>query len=359
MPAAQMTAGGEPAIEVIRNVLRTDVVDILRREMTALRPLTRTAAYDAIMNQPTMLDGCFRLFRAQPQLFAEVVVDAERRPVTSDDLALRCGRTLAEVVALVVRAAARRYFRARLPVAAPAARSRPSVLRRLGRAAPPPSPAHPAADSPAERLYHAIRDHLCFEWQVLLIPHYVPLPPERVAALGARLLDVREPAELRALAGDEAGEGDGRPPLLLDSVERVLVKGRETVDAEMLWRVCQQMDLARLFPKRDVTQLRRAVAQVAATGPAAVAALRPVLGNDVRRFIAFLMVAYVTLGEQRYRQAFGEGGQGAAVRRWAERLAAAEVPLPRFDDLKRAYQKVVSTAAAEPVATAGWARGPG
>src|SRR5208283_5122059 len=117
-------------------VLRTEVVDILRREMVALRPLGRTAAYDAIMNQPTMLDGCLRLFRSQPQLFAAVVVDAGRQPVTADDRLLRCGRTLAEVVALVVRAAARRVFRARLS----------------------PGPGRARPDSASERLYRALRD---------------------------------------------------------------------------------------------------------------------------------------------------------------------------------------------------------
>jgi hypothetical protein len=252
--------------------------------------------------------------------------------VTADDRLLRCGRTLAEVVALVVRAAARRIFRARLS----------------------PGPGRPRADSASERLYRVLRDYLRFDWQVLLIPHYAPLTPERAAALGERLLDVREPAELRALADDEPAD-HGRPPLLLDTALRVLTRGHDSIDSEVLWLVCQQMDLARLFPKGDAIQLRHAVAQVAATQSAAIAALVPVVGGDIRRFTAFLMVAYVTLGEARYRQSFGADGQVAALRRWAERLAEAEVPPPRLEDFKRVYGKVLSTAATEPTAVAEWA----
>ena len=59
---ATMANRGDPSLAAVRAVLRTDVVDILRRELELLQTLTREDAYNAILDQPTMLDGCLKLF---------------------------------------------------------------------------------------------------------------------------------------------------------------------------------------------------------------------------------------------------------------------------------------------------------
>ncbi len=346
----RLQASTDPGIEAVRGALESSVIDVFRREIAELRALPRPAAYDAVMNDPRLLDQCLRLFRARPDLFRETVTDGERRPVTADNQVLSCGRTLAEAVALVVRASARRYFRARLDFRS---RFKPPVvktplLKRLAialhLASPPVVKRTPKAPSRAEALYQAIRDHLQFDWQVLLIPHYAPMAPALVAHLGPRLLEIREAAELQALAAPGAAPRDGRPPLLLDDTKRLLVPGRDTIDAEILWRVVQQMDLARLFPKTEVNRIRRAVAQVSAADAEVVRALLPVLGGDIRRFAAFMMVAYTMLGEQRFKQSFCHDGQVYAAQKLAERLAAMPVPPPSLEEMRKVYESALGSA---------------
>src|SRR5512145_2945365 len=80
--------------EQIAEALKGDLMAVFQSEIAALAKLDRAAAYDAAMNNPETLDACFRLFRSKPELFAAHVVDAGRQPVTGDDGALLCGRTL-------------------------------------------------------------------------------------------------------------------------------------------------------------------------------------------------------------------------------------------------------------------------
>jgi hypothetical protein len=344
-------SNSDPGVEAIRAALEGPVIEVMRREVLGLKGLPRNAAYDKAMNDPKILDECLRLFRGRSDLFASVVIDADRRPVTADPDVLACGRTLAEAVALVVRAAARRYFRAKLDFRSrfQAPPPKVSMMKKVGLAlglAHPP-PAHRPAVKPharSEALYQAIREHLRFDWQVRLIPHYTPMSPNLVSDLGSRLLDIREAAELQALSSPGNMPRDGRVPLLLDDARRLMAAGKDAIDGEILWRVVTQMDLGRLLPKPDVSLLRRAVAQVSATHADVIRSLLPVLGGDIRRFTAFLMIAFTTLGEQRFKQDFCQSGQVHAARKLAERIAKAESPPPCLDDMKRVYGALLSTA---------------
>lgn len=346
----QGDAATDPAIAAVKAGLEGGVIEVMHREIPNLRTLPRGAAYDVVMNDPRMLDECFRLFRTRPELFSEVIFDTERRPATSDQTMLSCGRTLGDAIALVVRASARRHFRQRLDgrVRLTPPRPQPTAFKRLaialGLARPPQAKAQPRVQSRSDMLYRAIRAYLRFEWQVPLIPHYAPMSPTQVNDLGARLLDIREVAELRALSAPGVTPHDGRTPLLLDTARRLLVQGRDTIDSEILWRVVQQMDLARLFPQVETERLRRIVAQVSAVHSEVIRALLPVLGNDIRRFTVFLMVAYVTLGEQRFKQDFCQEGRGYAVRKLGERLDLLPPPPPTLNEMNRLYTAVLGTA---------------
>lgn len=338
--------------ELIADALKGEMIAVFQREIEALGKLDRAAAYDAAMNDPELLAACFQLFRARPELFATHVVDAQRQPVTSDDGMLLCGRSLGDAVGLVVQASARRYFRRKLGgtkrVVTPS-KVKPGLLERLCIAVgllEPPKPTFRKVIGMGDRLFGAIRDYLRFDWQAALIPHYAPLAPEMVTALGARLLDIREPSELRALASREerAGLAEGRPPLLMDNAKRLIKSSGDTLDSDLLYKVCSQMDLARLFPNRDAAKLRRAIAQVAGTAPEALEQLMPVLGGDLRLFVSFFFIAYVTLGEDDYRAAFGIGGSTQwMVKRYADRLAQlGGLPPPAFDDIRLTFGDVIS-----------------
>lgn len=336
----------------IADALKGDLVSVFQAEIEPLRGVTTEAAYEAAMNDPTILHDCFRLFRSRPELFSGHVVDAARQPVVRDDATLSCGRTLGEAVTLIVQASARRYFRRKLGATKRVKllpKRRPGLLVRMSRAlglSAPPPPTFRKVVGAGDRLFGMIREHLRFDWQAGLIPHYAPLAPEMVAQLGPRLLDIREPSELRALASREerAGLAEGRPPLLLDKAQRLIKPSGDTLDSDLLYKVCSQMDLARLFPDRDAGKLRRAIAQVAGTAPEALTHIMPVLGGDLRLFVSFFFVAYVTLGEDEYRSVFGIGGATQwMAKRYADRLAQlGGLPPPAFEDIRTVFGEILA-----------------
>lgn len=312
-------------IEGVRQALKTDIIGIIQTEIESLTPLSRDDAYDKVMNNPNLLDGCFNLFRAKPDLFSKAIVDQNGKPATQDNALLVCGRTLADAITLIVRAAAKRYFRSH-------ANHIPGNDGQSG---------HKAADY----LYNSIKDVLLYEWQSRLIPSYLRMPVALFKQMGARLFDFREPSELTSLAECAEPLNSRRPPLLLDNANRVLVKGRETIDPEILWTVCQQMDLARLYPGQDTKALRIAVAQIAAAQAQALSPMMPVLGQDIRRFCVFLFVVHAQEGAPRFKAVYGEGGQVHVVRGWMARIKELPTPKPTLVELKESYGAVIAAGA--------------
>lgn len=218
MTAFAATDEDTRAIGRINGALRGPVTDIFRELVPDLRARTRRDAYERIMNSPHMTATCFREFRAKPELFRSVMIGPDATPVSSDDQMLSCGRTLAQVIALIVRAVAKRYFRARLVVvrrpAVPQKTKSPGLFAVIFGAFKPPPPAPGQVRREyfrADALYRALRTYLLFEWQVGLIPHYVSLPVSLVNELGPRILEYREIEQIEALA--RAGKVPGADKL--------------------------------------------------------------------------------------------------------------------------------------------------
>lgn len=171
------------AVFRINGTLQGPVVDILGQFLPELKALPRDQAYDRTLDDLGLLTRCFEIFRRERQRFRYVVVDERRRPVTEDNMPLSCGRTLAEVIAMVVRTAAKRYFR------------RTILTPKEELAQVPPR-------SAADELYDSIKAYLLHEWQVPLVPAYAEMEPSLVRRVGAKLLDAREPEALARLIAD-------------------------------------------------------------------------------------------------------------------------------------------------------------
>ena len=107
------------AVARINNALQGPVVEILGQFLPELKALPHEQAYDRTLDDIGLLTRCFQLFRQERQHFRTVLVDERRRPVSDDNALLSCGRTLAEVIAMVVRTAAKRYFRRAVAPAKP------------------------------------------------------------------------------------------------------------------------------------------------------------------------------------------------------------------------------------------------
>jgi len=179
------------AVARINNALQGPVVEILGQFLPELKALPREQAYDRTLDDIGLLNRCFQIFRQERQRFRAVLVDERRRPVSDDNVPLSCGRTLAEVIAMVVRTAAKRYFRRTI---APRVEAVP-------------------ARSPADELYDAIKAYLLHEWQVPLVPSYAGMEPSLVRRIGAKLLDAREPEALaRLIADPDASTRPDMPP---------------------------------------------------------------------------------------------------------------------------------------------------
>ena len=198
-----------PDIIAIQEALKGPVVDVLVDCVPQLAQVPRDQVYDTIMNSPRLADACFKLFRSQRGRFDAVVRRPDGSPVKDDNDVMTCGRTLAEAVTLIVRAAAKRYFLsfdtrqtkdkpAPPPPKPPRASLWNDVQIRLGLKEPPRRAVTPRP-SRAEELFRAFREFLLYEWQVPLIPYYAPLPVAVVAAAGPLILQLREPSQIEAL----------------------------------------------------------------------------------------------------------------------------------------------------------------
>jgi hypothetical protein len=165
--------------------------------------------------------------------------------------------------------------------------------------------------------------------------------------LGSSILEIREPAELRALAADEyrAVAGARGRPLFLSGAAQLMQSGSDTIDSELLWKLWEQMGMVRLFDGIDVTETRKIIAEIAATSKMAINLLVPILGEDVRRFVSFLFVAYKQLGRINYRNVFSETGATQWMAKvYADRLSKLPgLPPPAFEEMNEVFSMIVSS----------------
>lgn len=320
-------------MEAVRNTLRTQVSDILRVNIAELSAIPPHRVYDHVLDTPGSLHQCFQVFRNQPDLFRRVVMGRDKRPITAGDEELFCGRTLDHVVALVVRASAKRYFRATLPPPEPpppVVVEAPSLLHKtaikLGIRKPIHREPYRPPLSAADKLYNVFRDHLRYEWQVPLIPSYSTLAVSTVRTLGSRILKLRDSSQIDILANEGLGP-DGRLPLLLEDARRLrAVDG--SIDSNALMEAFTKQGLDAVFPGLDETQLRKSVSQIAVMETKAIDMLFPALEYALRPVTVFLFAAYTKLETKGFRQAFGPHCALWAVQKLSKHLETQR-PWPR------------------------------
>lgn len=335
-PRSRVRVSPHAAAEAVRAGLRDDAVSTLQKLVPALAYLPRDQVYNRILDNPELLDGCFQVFRANPGAFESILVRADRTPIESETDAMRCGRSLSQVIAMVVRTSARRYFRRTLKDPAPRLRRphKPTLLERLG-LVEPPRVQRPI--SKADRLYKALSDHLLYEWQARLIPYYAPLPEPVVRSLGARILDIRDPAELVEIAqsgripptltapaalthgqggsalvaglpatsgatpGGSSGKTGGARPVVSRMLE------------EELWAACEKANLGLYMNQPDKAQLRRMIAVAAGANASVFTALRSDVNLTTLQTAALLCAVVAALSPGKYLRLFGVPGEKLAL----------------------------------------------
>jgi hypothetical protein len=331
------------AVFRINGTLQGPVVDILGQFLPELKALPREQAYDRTLDDLGLLARCFQIFRKERARFRYVLVDERRRPVSEDNVPLSCGRTLAEVIAMVVRTAAKRYFRRSLSPFAARAESEPAAEAR------------PAAGrSPADELYDAIKAYLLHEWQVPLVPTYSEMDPALVRRVGAKILDCREVESLARLIADPdapiqpSTEDSSQPPLATPStyaapfvspfapaakpaatplppviharsasLDDVLTPDHQRLRAEAFTQTLLDPEVRAVLPNAD--QIVRIGDVLRGVGGQPASALVEGLGLRKDQLAVMLMVAQDCIGSTVFGRLFGPRADPELVARIVER----------------------------------------
>lgn len=361
----------------VRDTLSGPIAARMVHLVPELAWVPRGRELEAALRDCDLLHRCFVAFRRRRAAFRSLLVDAAGRPVDNDTVPLSCGRTIDQVVAMIVRSAAKRYFRARLDGPRGLSPERLSPPRDAGWAATlnwmvGREKARKAAGrerSKADRLYDAVRRHLLHDWQVPIIPQYVRLTPAEARRLGPRLLRFRDAAEMAAWleAGEEerwaafappaAAEAPADAPETADEVtedpgaenvegfaalpgapltsvtrraedrraraSEILTDDGRLIRMETVAPLLLRPDLLAALGSPDRDALRRAVPALAGTGAAVLKRLAVDLGLSPAQITALLGRAALTLPAETYGRVFGPGADPRPAAALTARIHAA------------------------------------
>lgn len=347
-----------PSVDRVSQVLRGEVIDIYLQHVPAFKGLDRTKVYDMVMSNPALAAECYALFTRRPDLFKHLMVDKNGAPVTDEKSRLSCGRSLAEVTAMIVRAVARRHFLKRFkptPPPPPKPQKLPisdRIIYLFKKRSPPPKVRRKATRG--DRLYRAMRHYLLYYWQLPLIPHYTPLPVSLVKQLGAKILEYKTVTSLKTLlkegppkeetvaAAVAATETAAAPaPLIrvrLPHNERVETVGQAKLEA--MWTVAKGMNLTDVF-RVDETELRRMIANASITSGAVIAAMAA-QGLKMRNLVVVLCAFERHFGKARMPFMFGQQAKPALVEALAALMKTHGVgEMQHPEDIKNRVEVVI------------------
>lgn len=316
--------GHGEAIRAINGTLKGPVADIFRSLVPAFGAIPGGEFYDSVMASSELLHGCILIFRRHRDQFRTLLVDARNRPVNDDFVPLRCGRSVHDIIAMIVRTHAKRHFRAVLGG----------------------DPGDPKSRS--GRMYKAMSDYLIHDWQVPLVPHYAPIPLEKLLEMGPRILDVREAELLDAIARSAglppppvpAGR-PSMPPLPRFEVGApgqggsamaprgtavmVEVGFSGTPQEEFWWDAVNDPKVVDLLGRHSGHETRELVAALAGVNETVRSALFAGLSLSTVQAAVCLSVAFRGMGRNSFGQVFGQPGKPAMVETIAGRLRARNV----------------------------------
>ena len=222
MPPVAAAKPVDPDVLVRKEVARILKGPVADRMRSLIPPLANHPdAFKTVMESPELLDACLKLFRFKRDMFGEFLIDTQGNPVHDDDLRLKCGRSVDEVIGMAVRQGMRSYAEIFFgdPVTAP--KEGPPVPKPSG-VKPPPRGWYkfvdltkmgrkfrdnygndkplPKAQTNSGRFYASIKDALDFEWQVHFFPIYVQIPAHVFNKLGVGITRMDTEERLQRLA---------------------------------------------------------------------------------------------------------------------------------------------------------------
>jgi len=347
----------EDPIDEIRLNLQGPVMRVMRNLVPELAAVHHNQAYDLALDDLRILKQCFQAFHDHHDQFLPFLIDTAKRPIGDDhDMPLYCGRSLNQVAGIVVRSAARRYFRRRLPTMVSNVR-RSAALERRGMMmelmesfkGSQPTSAPPKQIPEGEALYREIADYLHFDWQVPLVPAYSKLNVTQIRRLGSSIMELRDEQSLKAAVAGKPLIDQAQDVVKVveapanDSVPRV-EEARPVFDPSMLSE--PELILARLIDHEGVVRISiladalgrpHARAALAANpirrnaiippdvGAGAIAILVKLMDLRDEQIAVLLVTAYAMLGRDIFPTVFGSSANPATLRQLVERSRAAGI----------------------------------
>ena len=203
----------------VARILKGPLADRMRQ---LIPPLANSPdAFKTVMESPELLDACLQLFKLKRDAFNEFLVGTDGAVVAEDDVRLKCGRSVNEVIGMAVRQGMRSYAEVFFgdpvtppkdgpptpkpapPKAAPRGWYKMIDLSKLGgkfRDHHGTDRPLPKAQTHSGRFYASIKDALDYEWQVRFFPIYVQIPAHVFTKLGVGITRMDTEERLNRLA---------------------------------------------------------------------------------------------------------------------------------------------------------------
>ena len=333
----------------IISTLKGPVAARMRQLIPTLAPLDDP--YRTVMESPELLYGCLLVFRKQRSKFADFLVDEQGRPVTDDAKPLSCGRSVNDIIGMIVRSGARQYATKRFVdatakpnVVEPQTKSLLEKLASLvtGNWREDERPKPRPNRNYAEEFYQAIRDNLEHDWQGPLIPHYAELPAKLTRELGPGLTTLRNPEGIAALANIGRRSIDGARKILSDDMMREMLEtqplaaqgvaflGKANYEAlhsavygrmgAKFWEMCKDTDRLEALEEKNARDLGEMASYLHIVSADTIHRMTEKL--QPYQLSVFLDTAWHALGETEFVAVFGIPGKPGLIRRFAEKAAA-------------------------------------
>lgn len=310
--------GHNAAVRLITDTLKGPVAAVFRDLIPAFGAMDGDEFYDTVLASSDLLHGLMLIFEKRRDAFAHLLVDAQGRPVNDDFVRLRCGRSVHDIVSMIVRTHAKKHFRATL-------------------GGDPNNP-----DSKAGKLYQAMNEYLIHEWQVPLVPHYADIPVAKMRELGPMLLDLKTVAEVQeVVAQSTARRAQVAPPETTArpananthaaelvsaraKLETMVVENRSR-EEEFWWETLNDNQVRQSLGNPNETDMRELTAAFCQLGDATRGELLAPLGLSLYQAAVLLGTCYRTMGRAAFGQIFGKPGSAPAVTAFTTKLKAKGV----------------------------------
>ncbi len=349
-----------------KQIIRTIKGPVIERLVALIPALGQyETPYSTVMQSPDLLYGCLMLFKEKREEFQDLLVDEADSPVTDDDAPLRCDRSINQIIGMVVRSGCKAYADQRwsdnaadqqAPVLKPEVKS---LLTRLADLVhgkwgdaelPKPTVGH------AQKFYAAINDHLSFDWQVPLIPHFAELPVKLLVELGAGCTALHNPEAIAQLADIGRHNMEQARKILSDTMMREMLDtqplaakgvaflGKERYEflhgavyekmGEKFWQMCIDCDRLEAMEDKNAKDLEQMAEQLHLIGGETIERILQHL--PFHHIPIFLNVALERLGEEKFVEIFGPDGNKKLIKIFCEKAAAYKLdPAEPLEDLRR------------------------